>query len=121
MRLTPGSSSDRNVPRFTWTGPSGGLEWLEFHFPGPQRVGSAEVYWADDTGGPGRCRLPIPWRIFWWDGQDWQPAAATSAYETVKDRFSRVRFTPVETTAVRLRAELAPRGTAGIYEWRVDK
>jgi hypothetical protein len=41
-------------------------------------------------------------------------------YGTALDRFNKVTFEPVETTAIRLEVILRPDYSAGILRWKVD-
>jgi hypothetical protein len=117
----PGSSADTSVPGFFWAGARSTSEWVEYRFGGPQQFASAEVYWAEGTTPFGPSRLPANWQILWWDGAGWQAVESSAGSETVKDRFSQVRFKPVTTTALRLKTELRDGACAGILAWRVDK
>ncbi len=47
------------------------------------------------------------------------PLKATGEYATAKDRYNRVEFEPVRTTAVRIEARLQKGFPAGIMEWRM--
>ena len=71
------------------------------------------------TPTDGRVRLPASCAIEWWDGQAWQPVAAVSGELLGRNRYNRVTFSPVTTTKIRLVAQLQPRNTAGIIEWKV--
>jgi DUF1680 family protein len=129
------SSGDLDVPRFLWSDRYGTAEWAQYSFPRPREVSWAEVYWADEevarSSGrvpydvrltaptDGRVRLPACWRLVYWDGSAWQPAADDAAYGVARDQFNRVTFRPVTTTALRVEAQLRPRQSAGIVEWRV--
>lgn len=116
--VVPASSSDQQVHRFTWPERRGTREWVEYVFPAPRRVSSVEVYWAEDATRGG-CRLPESWEVLWWDGKSWQPVAAAAGFELRKDAFSAAAFRPVETTRLRLRAQLREGAPAGLFEWRV--
>lgn len=125
--VVPASSADRQTPRFVFA--TAGqhfppqrslLEWVEYHYPWPRTFHRAEVYWAEDEGVGLECRLPVNWRVQVWTRERFSPAAVRGGYETRKDGFSRVEFTPVETTRIRLRIEVDERAAAGIYEWRVE-
>ncbi|MCP5119371.1 MAG: hypothetical protein GY953_51880 [bacterium] len=138
--VVPANSADSSVPRFSWTPYKGTVgywpevhttgtwvlelprakEWVEYRYSQPQRFSSVEVYWADDSNTRGRCRIPRSWRVLFRDGQEWRPVEAAAAYGTEIDTFNRVEFQPVETTALRIEAELGPRFSAGIFEWRVS-
>jgi hypothetical protein len=53
-------------------------------------------------------------------GGEWKPVAGTTAFGIEMDRFNRVTFDPVETTALRLEVQLQPGWSGGILEWRVQ-
>jgi hypothetical protein len=44
---------------------------------------------------------------------------ATAPYEVEKDRYNRVAFRPVTTSALRLEVALQPQWSAGIQEWKL--
>jgi DUF1680 family protein len=123
--LLPSGSADRSIPRFVWPrdqesrGGEGAM-WIEYRYPEARAIGSAEVYWAADTDGRG-CQPPASWSLEWWDGSAWKPVEGVAAYPAEKDRFNRVRFSPVRTTAIRLRASAEGRRPVGILEWRVSE
>lgn len=133
----PNASSDRTVPWFVWWDTYGTEEWAEYSFSRPRRLGSVDVYWADEnltkssgrvpsdvrlqTPTDGRVRLPAAYRIEWWDGKAWQPVTEIQASDIRADGFNRATFVPVTTTAVRLVVKLQPRQSAGILEWRVGE
>ena len=123
--LAPSSSADRSIPRFVWAQAAGGRggdggRWIEYRYSEPRRIGSAEVYWAEDVNGRG-CAMPSAWSLQWWGGAAWKPMEGIASYPTEKDKFNRVRFTPVRTTAIRLLATPQGRQPAGILEWRVTE
>jgi len=129
------SSGDLDVPRFLWWDRYGTAEWAQLSFPRPREVSWVEVYWADEEATrssgrvphdvrlsaptDGRVRLPAAWRLVYWDGAGWQPAAEAAEHGLARDQFNRVGFRPVVTTALRIEAQLRPRQSAGIVEWRV--
>src|ERR1700690_494505 len=45
-QIEPASSSNETVPRFVWINRSGTREWVEYDFPKPESVSSAQVYWS---------------------------------------------------------------------------
>ncbi|HEV3342261.1 MAG TPA: beta-L-arabinofuranosidase domain-containing protein [Pirellulales bacterium] len=116
----PSSSGDHDLPRMTWWDHRGTTEWVEYRFDRPQTLESAAVYWFDDTGR-GQCRVPESWRLYWLDGDDWQPVELRSGktYTTNLDEFNRVEFKPVTTRAMKLEARLQPGFSGGILEWQV--
>jgi hypothetical protein len=117
--VLPSSSSDRSIPRHTWWGHCGTPEWVQYDFPKSRKLSQVEVYWFDDTGA-GRCRVPQSWRVVVRDGDQWKPVQASGEGGVAKDRFNKLTFDPVSTTAVRLEVQLQADFSAGILEWRVD-
>ena len=117
----PASSHARQgFPPFEWTGKKGTLEWVEYDFAKPEKVWSTEVYWVVLPGRPTRCALPQSWRILYRQGSQWVPVDAATAYPIAADRFDRVAFAPVTTTALRIEAQLADNATAGLFKWLVN-
>ena len=66
------------------------------------------------------CRVPKSWQLLYKDGDAWKPVAGACDYGTAIDKYNRVTFTPVETTALRLEVELNPPWSGGILEWKVE-
>jgi DUF1680 family protein len=119
-QLVPASSSDPENSFFHWWPRKGSLEWVEYAFAQPATVSSAEVYWFDDTGS-GECRLPASWKVFYKDGDEWKPVKTDDVYAVEKDRFNKVKFSPVTTTGLRMEVQLKPNWSAGIQEWKVEE
>ncbi|MEJ2703751.1 MAG: glycoside hydrolase family 127 protein [Sedimentisphaerales bacterium] len=115
----PHNSNDHSIPRFTWWDHKGTAEWVQYDFDKPTNVSRSAVYFFDDTG-QGSCRLPKSWRLLWKAGGQWKEVSTADSYGLEKDTFNRVRFDPVETTALRLEAQLQPNSSAGILEWQID-
>ena len=118
--LEPSSSGDHSIARFTWWSQRGTKEWVQYDFKNAQKFSAVEVYWFDDTGVGGGCRVPQSWRLLYKDGNDWRPVANPAEYGVAKDRFNRVSFTPVDTKALRLEVQLQNGVSGGILEWRVE-
>jgi hypothetical protein len=78
------------------------------------------VYWFDDQPTGGGCRVPASWRLLYRAGKGWREVGHASGYGLAKDRFNRVTFDAVETTALRLEVRLRPGFSGGILEWRVE-
>jgi DUF1680 family protein len=118
----PKSSGDHSIPRMTWWDHKGSTEWVSYVFPKPRKIGTAAVYWFDDTGRGG-CRTPAEWRLLWRDGADWKPVRLTggSTYATKLDAFNGITFEPVTTQELRLEVKLKPNYSGGILEWTVGE
>lgn len=114
----PRSSSDNSDIYFHWWPRKGSAEWVEYAFEKPATVSEIEVYWYDDTGR-GECRTPASWRLVYKDGETWKPVETAEAYGVEKDRFNKVRFKPVATTALRLEVTMQQNWSTGIQEWKV--
>jgi hypothetical protein len=116
--LTPASSNDQGIPRFTWWDHRGTREWVQYDFAQPKEVSSVEVYWFDDTGA-GQCRVPKSWRLLYLDDGQWIPVTNAIRSAIAKDEWNRMRFQPVKPSALRIEADLQPGFSGGILEWRV--
>lgn len=118
--VVPTTSGEQSVPRFTWWDHLGTTEWVQYNFEQPRRARWAEVFWFDDSG-VGGCRLPQSWQVLYRAGDEWRPVTGVQEYPVAADRFCRVEFDPVETTGLRLQANLRPGFSAGLLEWRVGE
>jgi hypothetical protein len=103
---------------FDWWPKKGSTEWIEYAFEKPETVSSSDLYWFDDTGR-GEVRVPASWRILYRDGETWKAVENASGYATEKDKYNRVTFRPVSTTALRLEVTMQPTWSVGIKEWQV--
>ena len=103
-----------------WWPHHGGQEWAQYTWKSPVTLTGARVYWFDDTN-VGACRLPASWQVEYKDGNAWKPVKATSDYPVALDRWCRVTFEPVQTTALRLAVKLQPEWAVGVHEWKVDE
>lgn len=77
------------------------------------------VYWFDDGRLKRDCRLPQSWQLLYKEGAQWKPVRGASSYGVAMDKYNRVTFDPIETTALRIEAQLQPGWSAGILEWKV--
>ncbi len=117
--LIPKNSNDDSIPRFTWWPRRGSKEWIQYKLKNASTVSAVEVYWFDDTGG-GACRTPASWRLLYKDGEKFKEVAGAGTYGTEKNKFNKVTFDPVETTMLRIEAQLKPQVSAGILEVKVQ-
>ncbi|MBU0639814.1 MAG: glycoside hydrolase family 127 protein [Planctomycetes bacterium] len=119
-RLEPTDSGDHTVPRFTWWPKRGTQEWVQYEFDAPRRVSGVEIYWFDDERQNGGCRVPASWKLLARSGEEWQPVTGVADYGTARDQYNFVTFDPIETSGLRIEAQLQENMSAGILEWRVD-
>jgi len=118
-KLSPKSSNDHSIPRFTWWDHKGTTEWVQYDFEQPRKVSSAAVYFFDDTGSGG-CRIPKSWRLLYKDAGQWKQVSNAGRYGLEKDKFNNVKFDPVQTSSLRLEVQLQPGFSGGILEWQVN-
>jgi DUF1680 family protein len=118
--IEPRNSNDSSIPRFTWWDHRGKREWVQYDFDENRKVSAVAVYWFDDTPRNGHCRPPRSWRLLYRDGENWKPVLGVGAYGVEVDRYNRVTFNPVTTTALRIEVELQGEYSGGILEWRVE-
>lgn len=115
----PKNSNDHSMPYFHWWPRKNSAQWVEYDFRTTDTVSSSAVYWFDD--GPwGGCRVPASWQLLYLKDGNWLPVHNTSPYEVAKDRYCRVTFDPVATTALRMVVQLPVDNSAGIHEWSVQ-
>jgi hypothetical protein len=113
----PASSSEPGS-YFDWWPTRGTTEWVEYAFEKAATVSESELYWFDDTGR-GQVRVPASWRLLYKDGAEWKPVENLSPYGIEKDRYNKVTFKPVTTTALRLEVTMQKEWSAGLQEWKV--
>ncbi|MBI4475973.1 MAG: glycoside hydrolase family 127 protein, partial [Acidobacteria bacterium] len=111
-------SSDDPSSYFDWWPRRGTTEWVEYTFERPARVSEVEIYWFDDTGR-GQVRVPASWRLFYRDGESWQPVTTGDPFGVEKDRYNKVTFAPVTTTGLRIEVTAQPQWSIGVQEWKV--
>jgi len=98
----PLSSADESYLYYRMRPPAGKPAAIEYEFKTPTEISSSDAYFVDDRRF---CRLPESWRILIRDGAGWRPVKNREVYGVEKDKFSRVTFEPVKTTAVRIEVE----------------
>jgi len=120
--LEPSDSCDHTIPRFTWWDRRGTQEWVQYDFDQPVRVSAVQVFWFDDRRLNRHCRVPEKWRLLYRSGEQWLEVPGPSEYGVKLDAFNRVRFSPIETTALRIEVQLDSTGpwSGGILEWKVE-
>ena len=98
----------------------GTKEWVQYDLETPTKVSAVEVYWWDERRINAHCRVPQSWRLLHRVGGEWKPVAGAAAFGVEMDRFNRVTFAPIETTALRIELQLQPGWSGGILEWKVE-
>lgn len=111
----PAASND-HASYFDWYPARGNKESVDYTFEKPATVSESALYWFDDTG-QGGVRVPASWRLLYKDGNDWKPVETSDAYGVEKDKFNKVSFKPVTTTALRVELTARPNVSIGIQKW----
>jgi len=96
------------------------------------------IYWKDDKQ---YCLLPKAWHLLYRDRSVWKPVQAFDPYAVARDKFNKVDFQPVTTSALRVEIQLQGRTykvgelgppdanyltedvtwyEGGVIEWRVN-
>lgn len=120
--ILPKDSADESIPRFTWWDHRGTAEWVQYSFDRPTRLAAVSVYWWDERRVNRHCRAPASWRLVYrTPAGAWAPVTGPSAYGTEIDRLNRATFDPIETTAIRIEAQLQPGWSGGILEWLLEE
>lgn len=93
---------------------------MQYDLDKRQKVSATEVYWWDERRIKAHCRIPQSWRLLYKDGEHWRPVSGASSYGTSMDKYNRVTFDSVETTALRIEVQLQANWCGGILEWQVE-
>ncbi len=112
-QVVPKNSHDEGLQRFTWWDHRGTREWVQYNFAQPKKLSAVQVYWFDDTG-TGQCRVPESWRVLYQDNGEWKEVPNPTEATVAKDRFNKVSFDPVHTSALRLEVQLQPMFSGGV-------
>lgn len=108
------------VKRFTWWPSKRKTEWLQYDYSHPRTFEQCRISWFEDTPH-GECKPPKSWRLLYRD-QDgkWRPIEPEGGYDTPRNGvLSSVRFQPIETTSIRLEADLHENYSSGLLEWEL--
>ena len=88
-------------------------------FATPKTISQAEVLWFDPYQNG--SYLPTSWKLSYLEkGGTWKAVETKDSYGVAAGKFNRVTFKQVETTAIRMTAQLPEGETAGVYEFRVS-
>lgn len=116
----PKRSSDISKPYHYWWLKSGTVETLAYHFDKVYTVSNVEVYWLDFDHYDGNFRAPESWKLYYKKGNEWKEVEALTPYTVDKDKYNSLNFKPVETTGLKIAAQLQKGASGGIIEWKVN-
>ncbi len=128
-RVVPESAADGTIPRFTFWPKKGGEndgkdtgQWVRYDFTNPRKLSEVSIWWFDDTG-VGQCRLPKAFELQFLaaDGKTWSPVSDPTGGAIALNAPSVLRFSAIETRALRLNITLPDGMSTGILEWTVGK
>ena len=110
----------KGVDCFKWVGwagyGTGEKHWVRQDFDQEETIGSCEIFWAAQSGG--WLTEPGSWKIYQLAGGEWKEVEVQGGYNFMPNKFTRVNFKPVKTTALKIEAQTKPKKSAGIFEWR---
>jgi len=115
-QFEPSSSEDKSALYLHWWPKKNTEEWIQYTFDQEYTISESKVYWYDDSPFGG-CRIPAKWELLYKQGDEWVPVQTVTGYETSKDKYNTVRFTPVKTTAVKMKIKLPENHATGVHEW----
>jgi DUF1680 family protein len=117
----PRSSADLTRPYLPlWAGRNNAEQIIEYRFDRPQTLHTLEVYWAEFEHYDESYRLPAAWKVQYRSGNEWKDVQTSGAGGCEKDCYNTLRFTPVQTTALRLLVRLQEGASGGILESRMN-
>ena len=116
----PKSSSDTSKPYHYWWLKNGTVETLAYEFDRPYTVSSVDVYWLDFDHYDGNFRVPESWKLYYKTTDGWKEVEALNGYTVKKDCYNRLDFKPVETTGLKIAAQLQKGNSGGVIEWKVN-
>ncbi|MFC2118052.1 beta-L-arabinofuranosidase domain-containing protein [Bacteroidota bacterium] len=115
----PKNSNDHSNMFLHWWPRFGTIEWVQYDFEKTQEISEVEVYWFDDEPRGGGCRIPKSWKILYKESNTWKEVTANDPYLTDKDKYIKVSFNPVKTSAIKLEIQVQEGVSTGIHEWKV--
>jgi len=117
----PKRSSDTSKPYHYWWLQFGKPVSISYQFDAPTTVSQVQVYWLDFDHYDGNYRTPESWKLYFRNSQDrWEEVKTQDPYGVEKDQYNTLNFEPVQTTALRIVAQLREGESGGIIEWKVN-
>jgi hypothetical protein len=117
-RRDPTNSTDSH---FDWWPTRNTNEWIEAAFAKPETISGMQLYWFNDSKKNGGCNLPVSWRAFYKDQDQWKPVPTTDAYTVSENKFDTIAFKPITTSGLRLEVQLQTNWSGGIEAWKLQQ
>lgn len=115
----PSNSNDHSWTYYHWWPDKDRWEWVQYDFEKPETISKTKIYWFDDAPDGG-CRIPDQWELLYKYGNAWKPVSPIGQYTITKDAWDSLSFSPVKTSAVRIRVKLNKEYASGIHEWLIE-
>lgn len=116
----PKRSSDTSKPYHYWWLKNGSLETLAYDFDRSYTVSGVDVYWLEFDHYDGNFRVPESWKLYYKTDKGWKEVEALNKYTVKKDCYNHLDFKPVETTGLKIAAQLQKGNSGGVIEWKVN-
>lgn len=117
----PKSSSDISEPYFYWWLKQGTKESLVYKFDKEYKISKVQVYWLDIDQYDGNFRVPQSWKLYYKNkNKEWKEVKALNVYGTNKDCYNNLDFKSVNTTELKITAQLRKGESGGIIEWKIN-
>jgi hypothetical protein len=113
------NAADHESSLVHWWPHFGTEEWVQYDFPEDEQVGTARIYFFDDTATGGGCRIPLKWELKYLENGVWKSVYAPAGYTTEKDKWTELQFEPVKTRSLRLEMKFRDGVSGGIHEWEI--
>jgi len=116
----PKNSADTDKSYFYWWQKKGTEETVEYQYKNPITLSESSVYWLNMDHYDGNYRIPEYWLLQYLDqNKKWVPVETLDSFGIKIDCYNTVKFRPVITTALRIKAKLKKDNSGGILEWKV--
>lgn len=116
----PKNSGDTDKSYFYWWLKKGSEESVNYEFKKPVTLSESSVYWLNMDHYDGNFRVPENWQLLYQDThKQWVPVETLDSYAVKTDCYNTVKFKPVTTTGLQIKAKLQKDNSGGILEWKV--
>jgi len=118
--FNPKNSGDTDKSYFYWWLKKGSEETVNYEFKKPVTLSESSVYWLNMDHYDGNYRVPENWQLLYLDSnKKWVPVETLDSYSTKIDSYNTVKFKPVKTLGLQIKAKLQKGNSGGILEWKV--
>ena len=116
----PKNSGDTDKSYFYWWQKKGSEETINYEFKTPVILSESSVYWLNMDHYDGNYRVPENWQLLYLnDNKKWVPVETSDSFGLKLDCYNTVKFKPVKTMGLQIKAKLSKDNSGGILEWKV--